>query len=228
MRFNHPSLFHQSIMKMNFYLQMHAKPSFAHRLQTAKMASSRTSAQKCLTHDLRGFDGAVQHRLATLTVTMLTSSCWQLSSEFELRRIFDICKRWANSVSHEFVKKNMVRYMRPHGRFAHCKCKNAVHEPPVLASCIEIYYFFIRFYWKWRWWYICYLKLVMNNKLLLSSIFLFFTRVSSLIMIDSDWKYVPGSHENDEIAEISDFGIWFVYAEYQQICTSDLMNSFKI
>ena len=26
-------------------LHMHAKPSFAHRLQTAKMASSRTSAQ---------------------------------------------------------------------------------------------------------------------------------------------------------------------------------------
>ena len=29
-----------------FSLHMHAKPSFAHRLQTAKMASSRTSAQK--------------------------------------------------------------------------------------------------------------------------------------------------------------------------------------
>ena len=28
-----------------FSLHMHAKPSFAHRLQTAKMASSRTSAQ---------------------------------------------------------------------------------------------------------------------------------------------------------------------------------------
>ena len=68
----------------------------------------------------------------------------------------------------EFVKKNMVRYMRPHGRFAHCSCKNAaltrgrgrqaevagssciftlaVHHPPVLASCIEIYYFFIHAY----------------------------------------------------------------------------------
>ena len=31
--------------KMIFPLHMHAKPSFAHRLQTAKMASSRTSAQ---------------------------------------------------------------------------------------------------------------------------------------------------------------------------------------
>ena len=51
--------------------------------------------------------------------------------------------------------------MRPHGRFAHCSCKNAawtldlglsevdgscciftlaVRQPPVLASCIEIYY----------------------------------------------------------------------------------------
>ena len=96
---------------------------------------------KCLTHGLRGFNGAVQRRLATLTVTMLISSCWQLSSEVELRRIFDVCKRWANSGSHEFVKKNMIRYMRPHWRFAHCSYKNAVRQPPVLASRIEIYYF---------------------------------------------------------------------------------------
>ena len=80
---------------------------------------------KCLTHGFRGFNGAVQRRLATLTVTMLISLCWQLSSEVDLRRIFDGCKRWANSGSHEFVNKNMVRYMRPHGRFAHCSCKNA-------------------------------------------------------------------------------------------------------
>ena len=117
---------------------------------------------KCLTHCLRTFYGAVQRRLAALTVTMLISSCWQLSREVELRRIFDVCKRRANSGSHEFVKKNMVRYMRPHGRFANCSCKNAaltfdlglsasaagscciltlaVRQPPVLASCIEIYY----------------------------------------------------------------------------------------
>ena len=98
---------------------------------------------KCLAHGLRGFNGAVQRRLATLMVTMLISSCWQLSSEVKLRRIFDVCKRSANSGSHEFVKKNMGRYMRPHGRFAHCSCKNAVRQPPVLASCIEIYYFYI-------------------------------------------------------------------------------------
>ena len=48
------------------------------------------------------------------------------------------CKRWANSGSHEFVKKNMVRYMRPHGRFAHCLCKNSVRHPPVLASCAHV------------------------------------------------------------------------------------------
>ena len=99
---------------------------------------------KCLSHGLRGFNGTVQRRLATLMVTMLISSCWKLSSEVELRRIFDVCKRWADSGSHEFVMKNMVRYMRPHGRFAHCSCKNAVRQPPVLASCIEIYYFRIR------------------------------------------------------------------------------------
>ena len=89
---------------------------------------------KCLKHGLRGFNGAVQRRLATVTVTMVISSCWQLSSEVELRPIFDFCKRWSNSGSHEFVKKNMVRYMRPHGRFAHCLCKNTAsvkmqHEP---------------------------------------------------------------------------------------------------
>ena len=118
---------------------------------------------KCLTHGLRGFNGAFQRCLATLTVTMLISSCWQLSSKVELQRIFDACKRWANSGSHKFVKKNMVRYMRPHERFAHCSCKKigwtrgqgrqaevegecciftlAVRQPPVLASRIEIYYF---------------------------------------------------------------------------------------
>ena len=55
---------------------------------------------KCFTHGLRGFNGAIQRRLATLAVTMLISSCWQLSSEVELS--------WANSGSHEFVKKNLV------------------------------------------------------------------------------------------------------------------------
>ena len=75
-------------------------------------------------------------------------------------------------VSHAFVKKNMVRYMRPHGRFAYWSCEKAaltlklglaasvagsyciftlaVREPPALASCIQIYYFqtvfFINFF----------------------------------------------------------------------------------
>ena len=120
-----------------------------------------------MTHDLCGFNRAVQRRLAMLTGTMLISSCWQLSSEFELRCIFDVCEWWANSGSHEFIKKNMVRYMRSHGRFAHCSFKNAaltfdlglsasaacscyiftlaVRQPPGLASCIEIYYFQLLF-----------------------------------------------------------------------------------
>ena len=34
-----------SICVKSFSLHMHVKPSFAHRLQTAKMASSRTIAQ---------------------------------------------------------------------------------------------------------------------------------------------------------------------------------------
>ena len=33
-------------------------------------------------------------------------------------------------VSHAFVKKNMVRYMRPRGWFAHCSCKNAFMTYP--------------------------------------------------------------------------------------------------
>ena len=70
---------------------------------------------RCLTHGLRRFNGALQRRLATLTVTMLVSSCWQLSSEVELRRIFDVCKRWANSGSHEFVKKKKPERVVWHG-----------------------------------------------------------------------------------------------------------------
>ena len=51
---------------------------------------------KCSKHGLRGFIDAVQRRLATQMVTMLTS-CWQVLSKVELRRIFDVCKWWANS-----------------------------------------------------------------------------------------------------------------------------------
>ena len=86
---------------------------------------------KCLTRGLRGFNGAVQRRLWTLTITMLISACWQLSSEVELQRIFDVCKRRANSGLHEILKKNMVRYMRPHGRFAHCSCSTHPRPRPV-------------------------------------------------------------------------------------------------
>ena len=102
---------------------------------------------KWLTHGLRSFNGAVQRRLATLMVTMLISSCWQLLSEVELRRIFDVCKRWANSGSYEFVKKNMVRYIRPHRRFAHCSCEqNAAitvlhfHTCSALTACFGFLY----------------------------------------------------------------------------------------
>ena len=69
---------------------------------------------KCSKHDLRSFIDAVQRRLATQTVTMLTS-CWQVLSEVELRRIFDAVNGETTWVSHAFVKKNMVRYMRPKG-----------------------------------------------------------------------------------------------------------------
>ena len=84
---------------------MHAKPSFAHHLQAAKMALGRkTMAIGCqvfhysikrFKHGLRGFIDAVQRRLETQMFTMLTS-CWQVLSEVELRRIFDVCKRWAS------------------------------------------------------------------------------------------------------------------------------------
>ena len=59
--------------------------------------------------------------------------------------IFAVCKRCANEGLHACVKKNMVRYMRPHGRFAYCIFTLAVRQPPVLASCIEIYYCSMRY-----------------------------------------------------------------------------------
>ena len=37
--------FQACVVKKQFFLHMHAKPSFAHRLQTAKMVYSRTRAQ---------------------------------------------------------------------------------------------------------------------------------------------------------------------------------------
>ena len=100
-----------------FSLYMHAKPLFAYHLYRQRKwllpASVRKvmtlgrklmalgcqvfhCSVKCSKHGLRGFIDGVQHRLATQTVTMLTS-CWQVLSDVELRRIFDICKRWANS-----------------------------------------------------------------------------------------------------------------------------------
>ena len=47
---------------------------------------------KCFTHNFRGFNIAVQGRIWTQMVTMLTS-CRQSLSEVELLRIVDICKR---------------------------------------------------------------------------------------------------------------------------------------
>ena len=35
----------------------------------------------------------------------------------------------ATRVSHPFVKKNIVRYMRLHGQFVHCLCGNEVFVP---------------------------------------------------------------------------------------------------
>ena len=54
---------------------------------------------KCLTHGLCDFNGAVQRRLATQTVIMLTSY-WQPLSEIELRRIFDVCKWLFETLKH--------------------------------------------------------------------------------------------------------------------------------
>ena len=100
--------------------------------------------RKCLTRGLRGFNGAVRRRLATLIVTMLyrrVDSCW-------VKLSFGAFSMSVNGkptrVSHAFVKKNKVRYIRPHGRFTHHSCcifTLAMRQPLVLASCIEIYYF---------------------------------------------------------------------------------------
>ena len=87
-------------------------------------------------------------------VTILTT-CWQVLSKVELRRIFDAVNSEPTRVSHAFLKKNMVRYTRLHGRFTHCIFTLAVRKPPVLAFCIEIYYSFFKnyaFLQKNLWW----------------------------------------------------------------------------
>ena len=69
----------------------------------------------------------------------------------------------------------------------------------------------------------------MNNKLLLSIEYLSFARVSSLIMIVSDLKYVPGSLENDGIVElILPLNSFMQNCIHQQIRTSDLITFFQI
>ena len=152
-----------------FPLHMHAKPSFAHPLQAAKMVSSRISAQnngprtqkmalgcqvfhysvKFSKHGLSGFIDVVQCRLATPTFTMLTS-CWQVLSEVELRPIFDVCKQWANSSFAFICKENYgsiheasrgIRLAIMWKSSTYPQPPFAVREPPVLASSIEIYYF---------------------------------------------------------------------------------------
>ena len=100
---------------------------------------------KCSKHGLRAFIGAVQRRIAKQTVTMLTS-CWQVLSEVELRRIFDVCKRWPNSNFACICKKNMLRCMRPHGRFAYWSCKKSAFTLNLgLAASAAGSYFFTGF-----------------------------------------------------------------------------------
>ena len=138
--------------------------------QAAKMASSRTRAQNTGPRAQNngpwvssGFidDDSVECRLATQTVTTSTSY-WQVLSEVKLRRIFDVCKRRANSSFACICKKkewfhtwghvgdsltDCVKKQHDLGLAASaaglsCIFTLAVREPPVLASCIEIYYLF--------------------------------------------------------------------------------------
>ena len=103
--------------------------------------------------------GAVKRRLATQTVTMLKSSCWQLLSEVELRRIFDVCKRWVNSdfaclckliwfdiwghTGDSLTARMKMQHLRSASGWTagYAAFPLAVRPPPVLASCIKIYYF---------------------------------------------------------------------------------------
>ena len=80
---------------------------------------------------------AVQRRLATQTFTILTSSRIRYSVKLSYGAFSMSVNVERTRVSHAFVTKNMVQYMRPHGRFTDCEC-----EPPVLACFIEIDYFF--------------------------------------------------------------------------------------
>ena len=77
-----------------------------------------------------GFNGSLQRHLAMQMVIILTSYVVRLSyCAFAMS-----VTREPIRVSHAFVKKNMIRYIKPHRWFAHCSC-----ETLVLASCIEIY-----------------------------------------------------------------------------------------
>ena len=66
-------------------------------------------------YSVKYFDHGLKLHLATQTVTMLTScyGAFSISVNGEPTR-----------VPHVYVNENMVRYMRPHGRFAHGSCKN--------------------------------------------------------------------------------------------------------
>ena len=123
---------------------------------------------KCSKHGLRGFIDTIHGRIVTQMVTMLMSY-WQVLSEVELQRIFDIVyKRWANSsfacicteeygsihgatrTIHLLIVWKSSTYHQPQpGGLAsgsYCIFTLAVHEPPGLASCIEIYYFLAAIY----------------------------------------------------------------------------------
>ena len=84
---------------------MHAKPSFAHRLQTAKIANSRTSTQN---NSRRAQNFLTRQQSFLLHLKMLkrwfkappsdaNANYVNVLNEVEWQRIFDICKRWANS-----------------------------------------------------------------------------------------------------------------------------------
>ena len=41
-------------------------------------------------------------------------------------------------VSHEYVEKNMVRYTRSHGRFAHCSCETPATFFNIFCSTVFV------------------------------------------------------------------------------------------
>ena len=74
----------------------------------------------------------------------MTARCCHNVAGVTWRHYAIICGRtWLHSAGTSCRHEKFQRHacLSGHGRFANCSCKNAVRQPSVWASCIQIYYF---------------------------------------------------------------------------------------